>query len=390
VVTGVRVLVVNAGSSRIRVRLLDADDTVVHQVDLDTDRGHPEPGALEGALAGLGRVDAVGHRIVHGGPGRRGPVRVDDAVLAELDALAGLAPLHQPPALAALRATGAALPDVPAVACFDTAFHATLPAAASTYAVPQRWRTDLGLRRYGFHGLAHEWAARRAAALLGPGARTVVAHLGSGASLCAVAWAGGVPRSVDTTMGFTPTAGLVMGSRCGDLDPAAPLWLVEHAGLGPAEVAAALDRDCGLLGLAGTPDMQAVLAAERAGDSDAALAVAVWLHRLRAGIAAMAAALGGLDVLVFSGGIGEHASGLRARAVDGLGFLGLAVDGSVEAPAGVETEISTPDAAARTLVVPAREDLMIAGQVRGLPEVRAAVARSGCGSGGATGARPGR
>jgi acetate kinase len=284
-------------------------------------------------------------------------VLVDDDVLGELDELAALAPLHQPPALAALRATRAALPDVPAIACFDTAFHADMPPAASTYAIPARWRDELGIRRYGFHGLAHEWAAHRAATLAGSGLRTVVAHLGSGASACAVAWNGDQPRSVDITMGFTPTAGLVMASRSGDLDPAVPLWLVESAGLRPADVAAALDHESGLLGLAGTADMREVLAAEHAGHPAAGLAVEVWVHRLRAAIAAMAAALGGLDVLVFSGGVGERAPDLRRRTVAGLAFLGLTLDESANASADPdgESDVSADSAAARTLVVHTRE-----------------------------------
>ncbi|MEJ3653294.1 acetate/propionate family kinase [Actinomycetes bacterium KLBMP 9759] len=365
-----RVLVVNAGSSSVKIRVLEPDDELVHRVDLEADQGQPEAGALEAALEaaleGIGPVDAVGHRVVHGGPHLRGPVVADEAVLAELDALTELAPLHQPPAVAALRATRQLLPTTPAVACFDTAFHARMPAAATTYAVPARWR-ERGVRRYGFHGLAHEWAARRAAALLGPGRRTVVAHLGSGASACAVAWEGGQPRSVDTTMGFTPTAGLVMATRSGDVDPAAPLWLIGSAGFTPAGLATDLEQGSGLVGLAGTPDMRAVLAAE-ATDADAGLAVAVWLHRLRAAIAAMAAAMGGLDVLVFSGGVGERAPSLRARTVDGLGFLGLGVDRDTNAAADPdgETDISAPDAAGRTLVVHSREDLVVAAQVRGL------------------------
>jgi acetate kinase len=366
VVARVRILVVNAGSSSVKIRLLGPDDVLLHHVDLPAERGRPVPGALEAVLACLGGVDAVGHRIVHGGPRLRGPALVDDGVLVELDRAVALAPLHQPPALAALRATRALLPGTPAVACLDTAFHADLPAAAATYAVPRRWRDELGVRRYGFHGLAHEWAARRAAELLGPGLRTVVAHLGSGASLCAVDWRGGRPWSVDTTMGFTPTAGLVMGSRCGDLDPAVPLWLVTHAGLAVGEVAAALDRDSGLRGLAGSPDMRAVLAAEAAGEADAARAVAVWLHRLRAGVAAMTAALGGLDTLVFSGGIGENAPGLRARTVAGLGFLGLALDPTRNdaAPPGCDTDVGADGTPARVIVVHAREDLIVAEQVR--------------------------
>lgn len=374
------VLVVNAGSSSVKIRLVGPDDTLLHRADLPAQRGRFDPAELLAALRGAGevdsgrigpgRIDAVGHRIVHGGRFAR-PVRLDDGVLAELGPLAELAPLHQPPALAAARAVQEALPGVPGVACFDTAFHATMPAAASTYAVPARWRTDLGVRRYGFHGLAHEWAARRASELTGGHPRTVVAHLGSGASLCAVAWDGDRPRSVDTTMGFTPTAGLVMGTRCGDLDPSVPLWLVRRHGTEPGldadAVAEALDHGSGLAGLAGSADMRVVLDAERAGRPEAVLAVQVWLHRVRAGVAAMAAALGGIDALVFSGGIGENAATLRARTVDGLGFLGLALDEPpADAHAGTDVDIGAASAAARTFVVHAREDLVIAGQVRRL------------------------
>jgi acetate kinase len=357
-----RVLVVNAGSSSVKIRLLDPDDTLLQEINLDADRGQPQPGAVATAIKNVGPVDAVGHRVVHGGTCFTGPVIVDAPVLSQLKQLVALAPLHQPPALAALRATLDVLPDVPSVACFDTAFHTTLPPAAATYAIPARWRTDLGVRRYGFHGLAHQWATHRAAELTPRSARIVVAHLGAGASLCAVRDG----HSVDTTMGFTPTAGLVMASRCGDLDPAVPLWLVQRAGLAPGEVAAALDHDSGLAGLAGTPDMRAVLAAEDSGDARAELAIQVWLHRLRGGIAAMAAALGGLDVLVFSGGIGEHQPRLRARTVAGLGFLGLKLDPAAnqEIQPGDDADISPPDASTRTLVVHTREDLVIADQVR--------------------------
>jgi acetate kinase len=357
-----RVLVVNAGSSSVKIRLLAPDNMLLHEVNLDADRGQPQASAVTAAIKNIGPVDATGHRVVHGGTSFTGPVIVDAAVLTELEQLVALAPLHQPPALAALRTTLEVLPQVPSVACFDTAFHTTLPPAAATYAIPAQWRTDLGVRRYGFHGLAHQWAARRAAELTSPSARIVVAHLGAGASLCAVRDG----HSLDTTMGFTPTAGMVMATRCGDLDPAVPLWLVQHAGLAVTEIAAMLDHDSGLAGLAGTPDMRAVLAAERSGDERAELAIAVWLHRLRGGIAAMAAALGGLDVLVFSGGIGEHQPELRARTVARLGFLGLQLDPAANHAIrpGWDADLSTRDASARTFVVHAREDLVIADQVR--------------------------
>ncbi|PVZ06298.1 acetate/propionate family kinase [Actinomycetospora cinnamomea] len=364
-----RVLVLNAGSSSVKLRVVEPDDTVAHRVDLDAPRGRPAAGELEEAAARLaheaGGVDAVGHRVVHGGADFTGPVVVGADVVGRIDRLIVLAPLHQPPAVAGLRAMTEALPDVPSVACFDTAFHATMPAAASTYAVPARWRTEYGLRRYGFHGLAHAWASARAAEIVGrplEELRVVVAHLGSGASACAVS--GG--RSVDTTMGFTPTAGLVMATRCGDLDPSAVAWLSVHAGVPPAEVEHALDHASGLAALAGDPDMRHVLAAADAGDPDAVLAVDVWVHRACAQLAAMAAAAGGVDVLAFSGGVGENAPALRQRVVGGLRFLGLAVDPHADAAAvgGAEGDVSAPDAGARTVVVHAREDLVIAREVR--------------------------
>jgi acetate kinase len=356
-----RLLTVNAGSSSVKLWLLDHSDETLHALDLPADRGRVKPHALHHALGMLGPVDAVGHRVVHGGERFTAPVLVDDDVLAELRRLIALAPLHQPPALAALEHTRAALPGVPAVACFDTAFHASLPPAASTYAIPQRWRGELGVRRYGFHGLAHQFAARRACQLAPRARRVVVAHLGSGASLCAV-FDG---RSVDTTMGFTPTAGLVMGSRCGDLDPAVPGWLIEHKGLPPEQVSDALDQESGLLGLAGDADMRAVLHAERNGARKAVLAIQVWLHRLRAGIAAMTAALGGIDALVFTGGIGEHAADLRRRAVTGLAYLGLAVDPEANAAVrGADVDIAAAGTATWILVVHVREELIMAEQVR--------------------------
>ena len=360
-----RVLVVNAGSSSVKLRVLDPGGPVVHREDLPADAGRTPPGALPAALerAAAHGVDAVGHRVVHGGPDFTGPAVLDADVVTRIRRLATLAPLHQPPAVAGMRASARVLPGVPAVACFDTAFHATVPDAASTYAVPAAWRDEHGVRRYGFHGLAHDGAARRAATLLGrpvEGLRVVVAHLGSGASACAVVSG----RSVDTTMGFTPVAGLVMATRSGDVDPAAITWLVAHAGLEPAAVDHALGHASGLLALCGHADMRAVLDAAGGGDPAAARAVDVWVHRARAQLAAMTAASGGLDALVFSGGVGENAPALRRRLVDGLGFLGLALDPDADAAAvGAEGDVSAPGAPARTVVVHAREDLVIAGQV---------------------------
>jgi acetate kinase len=348
----VKVLVVNAGSSSLKLRLLGDDDALVGSEDL-------EPGgAVADAVERLGRPDAVGHRIVHGGTEFTAPTVLDDRVVARLRALTDLAPLHQPKSLDALDAVTRALPDLPAVACFDTAFHATLPDAAATYAVPRDWWRRLQVRRYGFHGLSHAYVARRAPALLGgPVARLVSCHLGAGASLCAIRDG----RSVDTTMGFTPLEGLVMATRSGSVDPGLVLWLLEHEDLGTRELQDALEHESGLLALAGTADMRAVVARD---DDDATLALAVYVHRLRAGIAAMAAALGGLDALAFTGGVGEHAAVVRAEAAVGLAFLGVDVDVEANAAAQRDAEVTAPGARVRTLVITAREDLEIARQAR--------------------------
>jgi len=353
-----RILAVNAGSSSLKLRVLDESEVVVSQADLPIARGTFDAGAMVEALATMGRVDAVGHRIVHGGTELTGPVLIDDRVVARLRALSDLAPLHQPKSLAALDATSAALPGIPAVACFDTAFHAGMPPGATTYALPAEWRRRFALRRYGFHGLSHAYASRRAAELLEQPIeklRIVTCHLGAGASLAAVS--GG--HSVDTTMGFTPLEGLVMATRAGSLDPGLVLWLEEHVGTPPAELAATLEHRSGLLGLSGTSDMRAVLARSTAGDPDAQLALEVYVHRLRAGIAAMAAAMGGLDVLVFTGGVGEGAPEVRNLAVVGLGFLGAHLDPAANSYGNSDRVIGASGSPVVTLVVTAREDLEI-------------------------------
>jgi acetate kinase len=358
-----RILVVNAGSSSLKLRVLGPDDALVASADLPAPRGAIDAADLADGIRGLGEVDAVGHRIVHGGTTFSRPVRITAQVIERLEALTDLAPLHQPKSLAALAAVNAVLPDVPAVGCFDTAFHAGMPAAATTYAIPPEWRKRWALRKYGFHGLSHAYAARRAAELLGQPVedlRIVNCHLGAGASLAAIR--GG--RSVDTTMGFTPLDGLVMATRSGSIDPGLVLWLLEHVRTPPAELAATLEHRSGLLGLAGTADMRAILAAEAAGDETAALAIGVYLHRLRAMIAAMVAALGGLDVLIFTGGVGENAPAIRERAAADLAYLGVAVDPAANAAIRDDGEISPAGAPVRTLVIRAREDLEIVREVR--------------------------
>jgi acetate kinase len=353
----VRVLTVNTGSSSVKLRLLGSDDAVVGEHEADAPGAGVDAAALEHALEPLADADVVAHRIVHGGR-RAAAALIDDALLAEIRELSPLAPLHQPKALAAIEAVGRARPGVPAVACFDTAFHAGLPAAAATYAIPSAWRERFGLRRFGFHGLSHAYAARRAVELLGlpPAARVVTCHLGAGASLAAVRDG----ASVDTTMGFTPLEGLVMATRSGSVDPGLVLWLVRQ-GIEAGDVHDALERESGLLALAGTADMREVLARD---DPGAQLALDVYLHRLAGAAAAMAAAAGGLDALVFTGGVGERAPAVRAGAAERLAFLGVELDPAANASARGDADLTAPGAPVRCAVVAAREDLELARQAR--------------------------
>jgi acetate kinase len=358
-------VVVNAGSSTLKVRVLGPADTSDASLDLDPWDGGADHAELTGFLTSVAGAEVVGHRVVHGGTRFSRAVLIDDAVVTAIADLTDLAPLHQPRALAGIHAARRALPQVPQVACFDTAFHAGLAPAAAQYALPGAWTRQFGLRRFGFHGLSHGYAARRAAVLLGrdqDGLRIVTCHLGAGASLAAVR--GG--RSVDTTMGFTPLEGLVMATRSGSVDPGLILWLLQHGNLSVDEVAAGLEQSAGLAGLSRLPsgDMREVLRAADAGDEPAQLALDVYVHRLRREIAAMAAAMNGLDVLVFTGGIGEHSPRIRAAAADGLTFLGVSLDPTQDGVSS-DADISGPGPV-RVLVVTAREDIEIARQARAI------------------------
>lgn len=299
---------------------------------------------------------AVGHRVVHGGTRFTRAVVVDAGVRAEIDALVPLAPLHQPANLAGIDAATHLFPGIPQIAVFDTAFHASIPAAATTYAVPAEWRERYAVRRYGFHGTSHRWVSARAADLLGrPDARLVVLHLGNGASACAV----DTGRSVETSMGLTPLEGLVMGSRSGDVDPAIAGHLARVAGLSADQVDDALNQRSGLRGLVGDNDFRALLTQVEAGDPDAVLAFDVVVHRLVKYVGAYAAVLGRLDALVFTGGIGENSPALRAAVVARLGLLGAALDPDADAGGG-ERVVSTPGSGLRVLVVPTDEERQIA------------------------------
>jgi len=365
-----RVLVVNAGSSSLKLSVVDQDGASSDEHEIQRWDGSPDAPAL---LAYLGQLadcarppQAVGHRVVHGGTLYTTATVLDDAVKAGIAGLTSLAPLHQPRALAGIEAASSAFGSLPQIACFDTSFHATLPAEASTYPLPAAWRSRFGLRKFGFHGLSHSYASHRAAEMLKitkpQQFRVVTCHLGAGSSLAAVK--GG--RSVETTMGFTPVDGLVMATRPGSIDPGMIIWLAYRLPL--ADIADGLEHGSGLAALArledGSGDMRQVVAAAGQGDQAAQLALGVHTHRLVASVAAMAAAMNGIDALVFTGGIGEHAPVVRSRACAGLNFLGVAIDQERNLAVFGDGDITAADAQVRTAVVSAREDLEIARQVR--------------------------
>jgi acetate kinase len=334
------VLVVNAGSTSLKLSVVD-----------ESGRSR-SLAALEDAP---GDVVAVGHRVVHGGPVFRAPVVLDSSRLAELRALVDLAPLHNAPALAAIDEAQRALPALPQVAVFDTEFHSTLPDVASTYAVPERWRTQWHVRRYGFHGLSVQWASERV-----PVDRLVVCHLGGGCSVSAVLEG----RSVDTTMGFSPLEGVAMATRAGSLDPAAILYLLRRGEGSLDEIEQTLERESGLLGLSGLS--AGVEDLERSPEPAAQLALDVYCYRIACAIGAMAVSLGGLDAVVFSGGVGEGSALVRARVCARLAFLGVHIDDDRNSSVTPDAEIAPEHSPVRVVVVRAREDVVAARAVRGL------------------------
>lgn len=354
-----RIFVLNAGSSSIKYEVLDAEAGSVVTSGL-IERVTDHSAAIAEALAGIDAesIDAVGHRVVHGGSVFVRATLIDDAVEAEIERLAVLAPLHNPPGLAGIRAARAALPFIPHVAVFDTAFHATLPPESYTYALDSVIALQYGVRRYGFHGTSYQYVSARAAEVLGrplESIRMIVAHLGNGASITAIAEG----RSVDTSMGMTPLEGLVMGTRSGDIDPAVLLHLQRVGDFSASELDDLLNRASGLQGLGGHSDMRDLLATADRGDVGAQLAVAVYVHRLKRYIGAYAAELGGVDALVFTAGVGENSDVIRARAVEGLGFLGLSIDPALNAQRSSDARVIS-SGAVPVLVVPTNEELQIA------------------------------
>ena len=363
------VLVVNSGSSSLKYRLVDTGTGralaggIVERIGED---GLDHTAAVTLMLEAIGGVlaehppVAVGHRVVHGGDLFIAPTLITDAVEADIDALADLAPLHNPGALLGIRAARRAFPALPHVAVFDTAFHQTLPPEAYTYAIDREVAREHRIRRYGFHGTSHQYVSERAAAFVGRDVRDlkqIVFHLGNGASVTAVD--GG--RSVETSMGMTPLEGLVMGTRSGDLDPAILLYLARTAGLSVDDLDVLLNRRSGMLGLAGVSDMRDVGERRDAGDPAASLAFDVYVHRLRAYAGAYLAQLGGVDVISFTAGVGENAPRVRAAAMATLGFAGVEIDEERnQARRSDVRAISTDASAVTVLVVPTDEELAIA------------------------------
>lgn len=304
-------------------------------------------------------IDVVGHRVVHGGADYHDSVLVTEAVKQAIDRLSPLAPAHNPVNLEGIRAIEQILPDVPQVAVFDTAFHAKMPAAAAIYPIPYEW-SDRGIRRYGFHGTSHQYCSQRAAELLGrdlASLKLVTCHLGNGCSLAAVQ----AGRSVDTTMGFTPLDGLMMGTRSGSVDPGILMHWLRHEGFTADDLDRVLNKESGLQGVSGiSADMRQIATAIAAGNSRARLAFDVFIHRLQTGIGAMLANLGGLDGLVFTAGIGENSPEVRAAACEPFAFLGLKLDPDKNHAKTRDRDIATADSTIRVLVIHTQEDWAIA------------------------------
>jgi acetate kinase len=365
------VFVVNSGSSSIKYQLVDVESGAAVVSGLIERIGEPGSASKDHAagmtiaLDALGTghdITAVGHRVVHGGTVFTEATLITDRVQEQIEQLSPLAPLHNPANLIGIRAAIKALPGLPQVAVFDTAFHKTLKPEAYSYAIDAALAAKHGVRRYGFHGTSHKYVSERAAEFLGrplKDTKTIVLHLGNGASACAVD--GG--ESIDTSMGMTPLAGLVMGTRSGDLDPAILSYLHREAGLGFDELDTVLNTRSGLVGLAGEGDMRDVQDAAANGDANAQTALAVYRHRLRHYIGAYLAQLGRLDALVFTAGVGENSVALRATALEGLEGLGISVDPARNASTSREARYISPDGSpVAVLVIPTNEELEIARQ----------------------------
>lgn len=390
------ILVINSGSSSVKYQLFDmhdgrvltsglverigeAESRLVHRWLQDGDmqelvRSEPSAdhqhafeaiGAAmrdSGSLADVARLDGIGHRVVHGGEEFTRPTLIDAAVVERIRALGPLAPLHNPANLTGIEVCLRLFPDLPQVAVFDTAFHQTMPAHAYRYALPEAWYNEQRVRRYGFHGTSHQYVARQAAAFLQTplaSLNLITLHLGNGASAAAIRHG----TCLDTSMGFTPLEGLMMGTRCGDIDPAIPFYIAAATGATSADLEAALNRDSGVKGICGDNDMREVQRRAGAGDARARLAIDMYCYRIRKYIGAYCAVLGHVDALVFTAGIGEKSALIRETACAGLEMLGIALDPDKNhAPRSGTAAIQRADAGVRVLVVPTNEEIEIARQ----------------------------
>ncbi len=311
---------------------------------------------LNGALADLNEITAVGHRIVHGGEVYANSVVIDENVVKTVEDLSSLAPLHNPAGVLGIRAVQKALPNVPQVAVFDTAFHQTMPKEAFLYGLPLEQYTKHQIRRYGMHGTSHRYIAQEVAKILGEGKKVVVCHLGNGASLSAIKDG----KCIDTSMGFTPLAGIIMGTRSGDIDPYIPLHIMKEQGLSVDEANNLLNKQSGMLGLTGFSDMRDVEAAYLKGEEKAVTGMQTYVYTIVKFIGSYIAALGGVDAIVFTAGIGENSPIIRKLILERLSYLGISVNEEANNRRGNVEEISTPDSKVKAFVIPTDEELMIA------------------------------
>ena len=388
-----KILVLNSGSSSVKYKLIDTDgehvlaEGGVEKIGLDdgflkykradgskaiinlglTDHKGAIEAVLrlltdpaEGCIRSYGEIDAVGHRVVHGGEKFAKSVLIDDDVKRMIRECYDIAPLHNPANMTGIEAMEALLPGVPQVGVFDTAFHQTMPASSFMYALPYKYYKEDGVRRYGFHGTSHRYVSQRVCEILGvdiQDVKIITCHVGNGGSITAIE--GG--RSVDTSMGLTPTEGLMMGTRVGDVDPGALTYLMTKHGLTAADMQRIINKESGMAGISGiSSDMREIEAAVNAGDERATLGLEMYIKRITKYIGAYAAEMGGVDIIVFTGGVGENQTGLRADVCAPLAFMGVEIDKEANAARGVEAVISTAASKVKVVVVPTDEELMIA------------------------------
>ncbi|MBR4892502.1 MAG: acetate kinase [Clostridia bacterium] len=387
-----KVLVINAGSSSLKYQLMNPETNdvickgLIERIGIDGKLTHKPSGkedfVLEtkmdnhqdaikvlmdaildkdhGVVSSMSEIDAVGHRVVHAGEYFNDSVLVTDEVLRKIEACVDLAPLHNPPNILGIKACQEMMPGVPQVAVFDTAFHQTMPKEAYLYAVPYNYYETYGVRKYGFHGTSHKYVAQRAAAMLGKPIeelKIITCHLGNGSSISAVK--GG--KSIETSMGFTPLAGVCMGTRSGDIDPAIVEFIATKENMSVSEVLNILNKKSGVLGVSGlSSDFRDLLGDETDNKEKSRLAVDVFIYHVKKQIGICAAVMGGVDAIVFTAGVGENTEYVRRNAVSGLEFMGVKIDPELNKERGYELDISSSDATVKTLIIPTNEELMIA------------------------------